>query len=56
MSHETLARACRSFTDENGFQDPELDTKKGDVEIRVEADMEKIRPVILGAKFEKSPN
>ena len=49
LSHETLARACRSFTDENGFQDPELDTKKGDVEIRVEADMEKIRPVILGA-------
>ena len=49
LSHETLARACRSFTDEMKFQESELEIKNGDIEIKVESDMEKIRPVILGA-------
>jgi len=49
LSHETLARACRSFTNEKTLQNPELDIKNGNIEINIEKSIKEIRPIILGA-------
>ncbi len=48
LSHETIARASRSFESSGGTK-VELDVVPGDIEMVVDSTLENVRPVIMGA-------
>jgi phenylalanyl-tRNA synthetase beta chain len=48
LSHETIARAARSFL--NSAEDsPDFEVLEGELDLTIDSSLEKIRPVILGA-------
>jgi phenylalanyl-tRNA synthetase beta chain len=48
LSHETIARAARSFLNSAEYS-PDFEISEGELEVVVDSSLEKIRPIILGA-------
>ena len=48
LSHETLAKASRSFLNYN-IEDTSMDIKKGENIVDVDKSLEKVRPIIMSA-------
>jgi phenylalanyl-tRNA synthetase beta chain len=48
LSHETIARAARSFLNSVEYS-PDFKVSEGQIDMEVDSNIEKIRPVIMGA-------